>query len=970
MDPTALDYPARFPTALNALPELIESLTFGALHPESIQFAAPKEVLAAAERLSYYRLIGSSAMVADRAPTTLPGALLQGLVDQGLPFCFLVHSDGRELSVSIGQPAEQAAQLARGVSALLGGPDPVVQRVTQTQLDQPCYGCLFGWPSLEKATITGPERAPAVLDVLVDGLFGSPLTFLVFATPEVPDKIRQRIISMREAAEAVDRTYLRSDSQANVDRLALRARALLDRTLRRLQDGLGMGMWRTSVLVGCGDAGARRYALASLASGLCDRNNQIMVPLRGYVCGGDGNGYRVHSNVLTLKELTKLCQLPHRDRLGFAVQKRTSFDVDYPLITEGVKLGAIMDGNRIAGRDLRVPLISLCRHLVIAGHTGSGKSTTIRSILSDLGQRGLPFLILDPVKPAEAEYGQLAARLPNLILLRAGATPTAGSVPLQINPFAFPPGFALFTHIDFLKATFTAAFGLPLPTPHLLESAIYRIYQKRGWDLASAQPRHAGDRLAFPTLSDLLAEIEPVIAEAGYSDEITSNLKGALRTRIASLCQGPKGLTLDSRYGLPDDLLFNSQVVIELRHFGSVDEQAFVMGILLIRLWEYRQRLGIPPDERLRHLLVVEEAHRLLRNTVERGAEDGNMAHQAVQMFVNLIAEVRAYGQGILVAEQLPSNLAPNVIKQVGLKIIHRLTPKEDRDFVGDAMGLTTAQKRALVALRTGEAVIHGEGMDGAVKVAVELLPPVRAADPDSGEWLKRTRRRLGKTRAGQVDREVLRAQWHRWLHTPAVQQAADVVLGSLTYGSSGTGERAALAATIKATIDAAGLDGQGPSAVISDLAIEDALLRRALFNIWNEATFEKANTALDEERPDCGALLRKALAREVGPYRWCAACPAPCRFGYEGWSLGGNPDFLEAMREAVEELVQDFTSDVGTALLSAVEEAIRQCLPGLGKPPRGLGYCAVGHAASRLSLSGSMIIELVECFLRAKGML
>jgi hypothetical protein len=81
-------------------------------------------------------------------------------------------------------------------------------------------------------------------------------------------------------------------------------------------------------------------------------------------------------------------------------------------------------------------------------------------------------------------------------------------------------------------------------------------------------------------------------------------------------------------------------------------------------------------------------------------------------MFADLLAEVRAYGEGLVIAEQIPSKLISDVIKNTAVKIVHRLPAKDDRDAVGATMNLTDAQSRYLVTLVPGEAAIFTDGMD------------------------------------------------------------------------------------------------------------------------------------------------------------------------------------------------------------------------------------------------------------------
>jgi hypothetical protein len=105
---------------------------------------------------------------------------------------------------------------------------------------------------------------------------------------------------------------------------------------------------------------------------------------------------------------------------------------------------------------------------------------------------------------------------------------------------------------------------------------------------------------------------------------------------------------------------------------------------------------------------VFEEAHRLLRRPEGRG---GVAAH-AVELFAGLLAEIRAYGEGIIIAEQIPARLIPDVIKNTAIKIVHRLPAADDRDAVGATMNLSPAQSRYLVTLVPGEAAVATDGMD------------------------------------------------------------------------------------------------------------------------------------------------------------------------------------------------------------------------------------------------------------------
>jgi hypothetical protein len=88
-------------------------------------------------------------------------------------------------------------------------------------------------------------------------------------------------------------------------------------------------------------------------------------------------------------------------------------------------------------------------------------------------------------------------------------------------------------------------------------------------------------------------------------------------------------------------------------------------------------------------------------------------------MFASLLAEVRAYGEGLIIAEQIPSKLTPEVIKNTAAKIVHRLPAQDDRDAVGATMNLDEPQSRYVVTLAPGDAAFFTDGMDRPVLIHV-----------------------------------------------------------------------------------------------------------------------------------------------------------------------------------------------------------------------------------------------------------
>lgn len=269
--------------------------------------------------------------------------------------------------------------------------------------------------------------------------------------------------------------------------------------------------------------------------------------------------------------------------------------------------------------------------------------------------------------------------------------------------------------------------------PYILELGIQEIYQERGWDLVMNTNRYGeDDDRRFPTLSDLVERVQIITDRIGYAGEILSNIKAALVARLNQLrFGGGKGPMFNTHRSVSLEDIFSSPCIFELKQVVTDDEKAFFIGLLLINLYEYheiRSSQGkITAGNPLHHVTLIEEAHRLLRNTsTEQNGETANPQGRAIEVFTNILAEIRAYGEGILIAEQLPVKLTPDAIKNTNLKIVHRLVSNDDREIIGATLNLDETQKRYLTRLERGSAIIYAEGLQKSVQVSI---PPANYKD-------------------------------------------------------------------------------------------------------------------------------------------------------------------------------------------------------------------------------------------------
>lgn len=134
---------------------------------------------------------------------------------------------------------------------------------------------------------------------------------------------------------------------------------------------------------------------------------------------------------------------------------------------------------------------------------------------------------------------------------------------------------------------------------------------------------------------------------------------------------------------------------------------------------------SIPEGARERPLLVVlEEAHSYLSE------KNGGRAADAVK---RIVKEGRKYGIGAMLISQRPSEIDATILSQCGTLIAMRLSNASDRSHISGAVtdnleGLLAA----LPSLRTGEAIIVGEAVHLPMRTLVQ--PPPASHRPESGD--------------------------------------------------------------------------------------------------------------------------------------------------------------------------------------------------------------------------------------------
>jgi DNA helicase HerA-like ATPase len=584
-------------------------------------------------------------------------------------------------------------------------------------------------------------KLPTLFESTLVTLMSRPFAWVVVAEPT--DLLDAEVSHLRTQLNVL-RQYGDASERSRYD--AERA----ERRMQELDAFREAGLWNVRVLAGAAGPEELRQIAPVLVGSV--EMSQHPYRLRSALSGGPTAVYSfAEALAATLQDpadgaaapfaatagaLAALAGLPRREVPGVRVLDAGFFDVtsEADMHTPGeelIDLGAIIDGQDRAVGEFRVPLATLNRHAFVTGATGSGKSQTVRHLLEQLTRAGIPWLAIEPAK---SEYAAMAGRIEHLAPLTVINPSAPDNVPFSVNPLAPEPGYPVQAHIDMVRALFMAAFDAEEPFPQIMSLALQRVYEANGWDVvtgggipgAAVQP-------AVPTLEQLQMRAMDVIKEIGYGREVQADVEGFIRLRLRSLRVGSAGRFFEG--GHPADIgdLLQRNVVLAIEDVANDEDKAFLMGTLIIRIVEHlRMRARQERSTGLQHVIVIEEAHRLLR---DRGA--GRASTHAVELLAGMLAEIRAYGEGIVVAEQIPTKLVSDVVKNTALKVVHRLPAEDDRQLVGAAMNLSEEQSRQVVSLQPGTAAVFADGMDRPLRVQVPLgehrersmlgpIPPIR----------------------------------------------------------------------------------------------------------------------------------------------------------------------------------------------------------------------------------------------------
>lgn len=516
----------------------------------------------------------------------------------------------------------------------------------------------------------------------------------------------------------------------------LQTMKVLSKEKARLEQGLISGLWQTIVHISSDREITYRKVAALIAAAfhenvdyqkdntlitLVDVNNPVVnrniwtFPA-DFLGNKDYGGLYSKSlaTVVDLDTAASLVAIPVCSHKGYSVRYLGSTSGSNGVFAPYQRLqnepGQFVYGCLDNGSPFRFPLSALRQHAFVTGATQFGKSTSVKSLLTEAHREGVPFVVIEASKK---EYWKLLGddELASVRVYSMGQD----AIDLQINPFQPEENTILDTHIQNIIQAFLTLFEGTDPIPQILSDLIYMCYEKKGWDVSKRVS--AVEDLDYPTLTDMLENYEECIRNIGYGEETKQDMRGVFKVRLSYLMR-QAGKTLNTEHNNSIAEMFSTSAIIELDDIADRNK-AFFASLIAIKSNEYAKQCNM--DGRLSRLLVLEEAHHLIPNVEMRSITPN--AIQCSNYFTTMLAEISAYGTGVIIVDQRPSYVSSAALANTGMKIVHNIREGEDIKTIARSLAMSEESGKLLNILECGQAVITLPQTSELCKVRVKNMP-------------------------------------------------------------------------------------------------------------------------------------------------------------------------------------------------------------------------------------------------------
>ena len=321
-----------------------------------------------------------------------------------------------------------------------------------------------------------------------------------------------------------------------------------------------------------------------------------------------------------------------------------------------------------------------CKHILIVGMTGTGKTTATMQILKQLKKQGKRFLAFDWQK----EYKKLQnlEEFKDLLVLKVGRNSSFKFNPL-IPPKSIDVREWLPKLVDVLNHAYLGGYG----TEYILRDAILKAYKQAKVFEGSKE---------YPTFK----LVRQYLKKNFFKGRMEWWNQTSTRILESLTYEGGLGSVLNTERQPNMKELLKKDVILELDALSS-DDKKFLTEALLLWIYEFRKSQG--ESEELKHAIVIEEAHNILSKKKESTLGGETIMETTLRM-------IRKFGEAVIVIDQEPSKLSESIKANTNTKISFTLGNGKDIQDIARSMELSQAQRKSLDMLKTGQAIAKVKG--------------------------------------------------------------------------------------------------------------------------------------------------------------------------------------------------------------------------------------------------------------------
>ena len=419
-----------------------------------------------------------------------------------------------------------------------------------------------------------------------------------------------------------------------------------------------------------------------------ERNNNI------WASGQFSNALYRLPYVITAEEAAEFFRLPiGSDRITAGLKINESGKGNKTYSSNIINAGDITVGklrSSTKGDTIGFSLKDLAKHMLVVGTPGSGKTTFSVSLLDRLWKdHKIPFLVIEPAKN---EYRALVQSIPELQVFTPGKNFIS---PFVFNPFVPPKNVKLETYKSTLKTAFAAAVSMSTPLDKIFEESINNCYSDFRW----LDTYTVDDKGKIFNISDFIKCFQQTFDEIGYTGD-AKNIGRAGVVRLNSLVN-----LFDNYFSIPIEDILQKPTIIELAAIENSDQKALIIALLLLSILAYVNSNYVG-EGGLKNVILLEEAHVLLDADTNAGQGDANPSAIAQGLVKRMLAEIRSYGVGLVIADQSPRKVSTDVVALTDMKMVFRLVESVDKQIIGDSTNMTDVQVQRMAKLKPGEAFL------------------------------------------------------------------------------------------------------------------------------------------------------------------------------------------------------------------------------------------------------------------------